>query len=124
MTRAIHGDAAAREAEAAAEKLFSGDITTMNVGELLQVFANVPSKSVPAQRDGWRLVNLLTDVGLTASNGEATRLIRSGGIYVNERRVTDEKARLSPAEAIEGQLFVVRKGKKDNFLIRIDPPLQ
>jgi tyrosyl-tRNA synthetase len=83
------------------------------------VFANVPSKTIAPQRDGWRLANLLTDVGLTASNGEATRLIRSGGIYVNERRVTDEKARLSASEANDGQLFVVRKGKKDYFLIRI-----
>jgi hypothetical protein len=38
---------------------------------------------------------------------------------VNDRRITDEKERLDPAQAIEGQLFVVRKGKKDNFLIRI-----
>jgi tyrosyl-tRNA synthetase len=121
VTRIVHGDAALQQAEAAAEKLFSGDITAMSVSELLQVFANVPSKTVAPQNDGWRLVSLLTDVGLTASNGEATRLIRSGGIYVNERRVTDEKERLSPSDAIEGQLFVVRKGKKDNFLIRIDP---
>ena len=43
---------------------------------------------------------------------------------MNERRVTDEKERLSPGDAIDGQLFVVRKGKKDNFLIRIDPSAQ
>jgi hypothetical protein len=35
--------------------------------------------------------------------------------------VTDEKERLTPEQAIEGQLFVIRKGKKDNFLIRIQP---
>jgi tyrosyl-tRNA synthetase len=119
VTRIVHGDAAVREAERASEKLFGGDIATMSAAELLQVFANVPSKTIAPQRDGWRLANLLTDIGLTASNGEATRLIRSGGIYVNERRVTDEKARLSASEANDGQLFVVRKGKKDYFLIRI-----
>jgi tyrosyl-tRNA synthetase len=91
----------------------------MSVRELLAVFGNVPSKVVGHQPDGWRLVNLLTDVGLTSSNSEATRLIRNGGIYVNERRITDEKERLSAEQAIDGQLFVVRKGKKDNFLIRI-----
>ena len=119
VTRIVHGDAAVRESERASEKLFGGDITAMSASELLQVFANVPSQTIPLQRDGWRLVNLLTDVGLTASNSEATRLIRSGGIYVNERRVADEKARLSAADAIDGQVFIVRKGKKDNFLIRI-----
>jgi tyrosyl-tRNA synthetase len=119
VTRLVHGEEAVREAEAAAEKLFGGDLSTMSVRELLDVFANVPSKVVGHEPEGWRLVNLLTDVGLTSSNSEATRLIRNGGIYVNERRITDEKERLRAEQAIEGQLFVVRKGKKDNFLIRI-----
>ena len=120
VTRLVHGEDAVRDAEAATEKLFSGDVAAMTVKELLAVFANVPSKDVAHQDEGWRLVNLLTDVGLTASNSEATRLIRSGGIYVNERRISDEKERLRVEQAIEGQLFVVRKGKKEHFLIRID----
>jgi tyrosyl-tRNA synthetase len=119
VTRLVHGDAAVREAEAAGEKLFGGNVAEMSVGELLQVFPNVPSTTVAYDAGGWRLVGLLTEAGVTSSNSEATRLIRSGGIYVNDRRVADEKARLSPEEAIEGQLFVVRKGKKENFLIRI-----
>lgn len=119
VTRLVHGEAAVREAEAAGEKLFGGDLAAMSVTELLQVFPNVPSTTIAYDAEGWRLVGLLTESGVTSSNSEATRLIRSGGIYVNEQRVTDEKARLSPEHAIEGQLFVVRKGKKDNFLIRI-----
>jgi tyrosyl-tRNA synthetase len=57
---------------------------------------------------------------VTSSKSEATRLIRSGGIYVNSRRITDEKERLRPEHAVEGKLFLVRKGKRDNFLIRIE----
>ena len=120
VTRLVHGDSAVRDAETASEKLFSGDLASLSVQELLGVFANVPSKHVAYQAEGWRLVSLLTEVGLTASNGEATRLIRNGGIYVNERRITDDKERLHAEHAIEGQVFVVRKGKKENFLIRID----
>jgi tyrosyl-tRNA synthetase len=119
VTRLVHGEAAVREAEAASDKLFGGDLSAMSVRELLAVFGNVPSKEVGHEPDGWRLVNLLTDIGLTSSNSEATRLIRNGGIYVNERRITDEKERLRADQAIEGQLFVVRKGKRENFLIRI-----
>ena len=120
VTRLVHGEPGVRDAEAAAGKLFGGDLATMSVAQLLEVFPNVPSKTIPMQSDGWRLTGLLTDAGVTASNGEATRLIRSGGIYVNDRRITDEKERLTTEQAIEGQLFVVRKGKRDNFLIRID----
>src|SRR5688572_6298215 len=119
VTRMVHGDQAVREAEAASEKLFAGDIVTMSVEELLQVFPNVPSSNAAYSPEGWPVVELLSSAGVTSSKGEATRLIRNGGIYVNSRRVKDEKERLTPAQAIEGQLFVIRKGKRDNFLIRI-----
>jgi tyrosyl-tRNA synthetase len=119
VTRNVHGEDAVRDAEVASEKLFAGDIATMSVRELLQVFPNVPSSTAPYAGEGWPVVELLSSAGITSSKGEAARLIRSGGIYVNSRRVTDEKERLRPEQAIEGQLFVIRKGKRDNFLIRI-----
>ena len=108
-----------RDAEAAAQTLFSGDIAGMSVSQLLQVFPNVPSATTAFASDGWPIVELLASSRVTPSKGEATRLIRSGGIYVNNRRITDEKLRLRPEDAVEGELFVVRKGKRDNFLIRI-----
>jgi tyrosyl-tRNA synthetase len=120
VTRLVHGDVAVREAEAATEKLFSGDVSTMSVRELLQVFPNVPSSDAPYVAEGWPVVDLLSSSGVTASKSEATRLIRGGGIYINNRRITDEKERVSVEHAIEGQLFVIRKGKRENFLIRIN----
>ena len=122
VTRLVHGDAAVHEAETAAEKLFRGDVAAMSVSELLQVFPNVPSSTMEYQANGWPVVELLASTGIAASKSEATRLIRSGGIYVNSRRVTDEKESLRAEQAIEGLLFVVRKGKRDNFLIRIVRP--
>ena len=34
--------------------------------------------------------------------------------------MADERARILPADALYGRYFVVRKGKKDNFLVRVD----
>jgi tyrosyl-tRNA synthetase len=45
--------------------------------------------------------------------------VQSGGIYVNNRRVSDPQARLTLDQAIGGRLFVVRKGQKQNHLIRL-----
>ena len=119
ITKLVHGEAALREAESAAEKLFGGGVASMSVNELLQVFPNIPSSSTAYVEGGWPIVDFLSSTGVTSSKSEAARLIRGGGIYVNDRRVTDEKGRLTPDEAIEGELFLVRKGKKDNHLIRI-----
>jgi tyrosyl-tRNA synthetase len=119
ITRLVHGEAAVREAEAASVKLFSGDLAAMSVHELLQIFPHVPSCDVAWDAGGWTVVDLLCAAGIVASKSEATRLIRGGGIYVNGRRIGLEKERLTPDQAIEGRIFVVRKGKKENFLIRL-----
>ena len=119
VTRLVHGEESVREAEAAAQKLFGGSISTMSVNELLQVFPNVPSTSAAYVDEGWPITEFLTSSGVASSKSEATRLIRGGGIYINDERITDERLRLMPEQAIEGQLFVVRKGKKDNHLVRL-----
>jgi tyrosyl-tRNA synthetase len=119
VTRLVHGPAAVAEAESAAEKLFGGDLTTMSGKELLQIFQSVPSCDVASVDGGWTIVELLVSAGVTASKGEAARLVKGGGIYVNGLRVADERVRLQPDQAIEGRFFAIRKGKKDNYLVRL-----
>ncbi|NOT44819.1 MAG: tyrosine--tRNA ligase [Acidobacteria bacterium] len=122
VTRLVHGTQAVADAESATEKLFGGHVSAMTLAEIERVFSAVPSSAVPFAADGWSVPELVHAAGVTASKGEALRLIRGGGLYVNEQRVTDEKGRLRPTDAIEGQVFVVRKGKRDNFLVRIASP--
>jgi tyrosyl-tRNA synthetase len=108
------------EAESAAEKLFKGDVKAMSEGELLQVFSSVPSSETAYRSDGWLVTEFLASNAVTGSKGEAVRLIKGGGISINGRRVVDEKARVMPGDAMHDRYFVVRKGKKDNFLVRVD----
>ena len=56
---------------------------------------------------------------LAASKSEARRLVQAGGVYVNNRRVSDPLARVTRAEAIGGRLFVLRKGQKETHLVRL-----
>ncbi len=111
---------AVREAESAAEKLFKGDLRSMSEGELLQVFSSVPSSQTPYRSEGWLVTEFLASNAVTGSKGEAVRLIKGGGISINGQRVVDEKSRVSPDDAMHARYFVVRKGKKDNFLVRVD----
>ena len=39
-------------------------------------------------------------------------------LSVNGPRVSDEKARLRPEDAMHGRYFVIRKGKRENHLVR------
>jgi tyrosyl-tRNA synthetase len=119
VTRLVHGDAAVHEAETAAEKLFRGDLSAMSVAELLQIFPNVPSCDLAPVAAGWLVPELLTAAGVASSKSEAVRLVKGGGVSINGRRLADEKERLTQADAIEGRIFVIRKGKRDNFLVRL-----
>ena len=119
VTRLVHGDTAVQDAEAAAEKLFRGDLSAMSVAELLQIFPNVPSCDLAPVAAGWLVPELLAAAGVASSKSEAVRLVKGGGISLNGRRIVDEKQRVTREHAIEGRLFVIRKGKKDNFLVRL-----
>ena len=119
VTRLVHGDAAGDEAERSAEKLFKGEIDTMSPAELREVFGSVPSSETEFRPDGWLITEFLSSNAVAASKGEAARLIRGGGISVNGRRVSDEKALVRPEDAMHGEYFVVRKGKRDNHLVRV-----
>jgi tyrosyl-tRNA synthetase len=116
VTGLVHGPDAVRAAEASAASAFSDELT----GPALDaIFGSVPSSETPFVTDGWALPAFLTVNRITASNSEAVRLIRGGGITVNSRRIANEKERLLPADAIDARYFLVKKGKKERFLVRI-----
>jgi len=121
ITRMVHGDEPMRRAEHASSLLFGEDITTLSVDDVLAVFDDVPSTDV-SEGDltrGLTLVDLVAQVKLAPSKSEARRLVQSGGVYVNNRRVSDPQVRLMREQAIGGQLFVLRKGQKQNHLVRV-----
>jgi len=90
--------------------------------EVLEVFDDVPSTELTLAdigEAGIGVVDLVARVRLAPSKSEARRLVQSGGVYINNRRATDPQARLTREQAIGGELFLVRKGQKQNHLVRI-----
>ena len=86
------------------------------------IFEDVPSTSLSAETfegEGIGVLNLCTETGLTASNGEARRLIRSGGLFINSIRMEDENKSIQAHDLIEGQLLVLRKGKRNYHLVQL-----
>ena len=122
VTGLVHGAEQVVRAEHASALLFGEDITTLPVDDVLAVFDDVPSTALPEselEHPGMAVVDLLARVKLAASKSEARRLLESGGVYVNNRRASDPQARLTRDDAIGGRLFVLRKGQKQNHLIRL-----
>lgn len=66
----------------------------------------------------WGVLSAFVEVGLVASNGEARRQIRSGGLRVNDVVVTDEKAQLSMADMKHNGAVKLSLGKKRHMLLK------
>lgn len=123
VTRMVHGEDGLERAERATGVLF-GSRAAQELGatELLDVFADVPSTEIARTQlegDGLLVVDLLSGAGVASSKGEARRLITGGGIYLNGERLTSPDQRVGSEAAIDGQVLLLRKGKKDNHVVRL-----
>ncbi|MBI3119460.1 MAG: tyrosine--tRNA ligase [Candidatus Hydrogenedentes bacterium] len=120
VTRIVHGEEALRNAVKASEAMFGGALDGLDEPTLLDVFSEVPSTTLPAET--LEIQPLLTDVlveaGCFPSKGEARRMIKSGGLYVNNERIEREDLRLSRDLCLTPSMAVVRKGKKHYQLLR------
>ncbi len=120
-TKLAHGEAAAVEAAAAAERLFGGGEDGRIGGSAPGISdGGMPSTDIAAIEfeEGIEAFDLFHRVGLAKSRGAARRLIEGGGAYVNGRKVGSFNKRFSIAEAEDGQL-TLRSGKKNYHLVRI-----
>lgn len=75
VTRLVHGEAGLRSAERATQVFFGAEIEDISEAELVEVFADVPSQTLPTstlEKDGLGLVDALVLSGLAKSKGEST----------------------------------------------------
>jgi tyrosyl-tRNA synthetase len=107
-TSITHGKKAAREAQDSASAAFGSE----EQGTDRHLDA-VPTTEIPRSRfaEGISPAELFTEVGLTGSRGEAKRMIKQGGIYINDQRV-ENLERLLNEKDITADGILLRAGKK------------
>ncbi|MBM3484713.1 MAG: tyrosine--tRNA ligase [Alphaproteobacteria bacterium] len=109
-TTLCHGVRAADEAAETARRTFEeggvgSDLPTLTV-ERTRLEAGVP------------LANLMREIGISASNGEARRLIAGGGARLNDQPVTDPQRVITTADFAAGDTIKLSAGKKRHGLLR------
>lgn len=122
VTRRLHGEEGLEAARRATRALFSGEIDGLGATEIEDVFADVPSTTVPASTlsgSEQSIVDLLVETGLASSRGDARRSVEGGGIYVNNVRVEDPARPVTMDDTIEGRFILLRKGKKSYHLVAV-----
>jgi len=62
--------------------------------------------------DGWRILEILVQTWLCDSNSEAKKVLKNNAISLNENKITDIWYEISDDDWINGQILLLRKGKK------------
>lgn len=122
VTALVHGVEQVARAEHASQLLFGEDITQLSADDVLAVFADVPATEIPDAQfagEGLAVVELLVTARVVPSKSEARRMVQAGGVYVNNRRISDIQARFTAASAIDGRVLVLRKGARQNHVVKI-----
>jgi tyrosyl-tRNA synthetase len=109
-TALLHGaDAAAMAAETARQTFEEGAIAE-----------NLPRIEIPRAEleAGIGVLALFVKAGLVASNGEARRQVKGGGLRVNDVAVADEKMILKPTDLTPEGVIKLSLGKKRHVLLK------
>ena len=120
VTRLVHGEEALQKALETTQKLRPGFDTELNF-ELLDTLAReIPVKEI--ERSDFvaaKAIDLLVSTGLVASKGECRRIIKNGGLYINNKKIEDDSLTLSTDHLIENIYMLAALGKKKKILIRV-----
>lgn len=104
FVKIVHGEKEADKALEAAKALFGA-------GEKEE---NIPSSSFDKslfEGDGYEVRKILTDIGICESNSEGKRLIKQGGVYLNDERVPEFYSAITLEDFTDGEAML-QKGKK------------
>ena len=111
ITALLHGRAAAEAAAETARKTF----------EEGGIAADLPTVEVSAEELAAGigvLAAFAEKTGLVASNGEARRQVKGGGLKVNDATVTDDKATLTERNLTPEGVIKLSLGKKKHVLLK------
>ena len=109
-TKMCHGEAAAADAAETARKAFEEGASAEGLPTIEIAKADLEA--------GKSVVDLFVDTGLSASKGEARRLIRGGGARVNDQKLDDEGATVTLADLNADGVVKLSSGKKKHALVR------
>jgi tyrosyl-tRNA synthetase len=109
-TTLLHGAEAAKQASETSRQTFEEGAISENLPTVEISRAELEA--------GAGVLALFVKAGLVASNGEARRQIKGGGLRVNDAAVTDEKMTLTPTHLTPEGVIKLSLGKKRHVLLR------
>jgi tyrosyl-tRNA synthetase len=122
VTTLVHGEEETRRAIAASRALFGqGSLTDLDERTLAAVAAEVRAAAIPGNGGLPPVANLMAAAGVASTVSAARRAIAEGGAYLNNQRVTDEKAVPRPEDLLHSRYLILRRGKRTVGAVEVIP---
>lgn len=122
VTRWVRGDDGLVSADQATRALFGGSLRLLSPEDIASAFTTFPKKGL--HRDdlvGASVIDVAVECGAMQSKSECRRLIRSGGFYINNNRVSDAQKQINHEDFVgNGGYLILRSGKKNYFVIEVE----
>jgi tyrosyl-tRNA synthetase len=113
VTSYIHGEEVAGRVEQAARALFGqAELQGLDEDTLTSAINELPRVEV-TDSDSHLWVDLIAGSGVVDSKSAARRIIKEGGAYINNVKISDENATVSDSDFLFGRIALLRKGKRD-----------
>ena len=114
LTALVHSQATTDRVEAAAKALFGqGDLTELDEETLAGALAELPRTTVSKSDAIPTWVDLLAATGVVDSKSAARRIVKEGGAYLNNEKISGEDFAPQKSDFLCGKYAVLRKGKRD-----------
>ena len=111
----LHGSEAYDEAVHISELLFSGAINELSLAQVKACLSGVPTSKT---NEDLNILDALILSGAAKSKREAREFTKGGSVLINGNKVTDETFTVKKAEAFGEEMTVIRRGKKNYYLIQ------
>ena len=114
LTSLVHSEETTLRVEAAARALFGqGELSELDEATLASALAELPRTTVSSKEEIPTWVDLLAATGVVDSKSAARRIVKEGGAYLNNVKISGEDFRPSKSDFLWGKYAVLRKGKRD-----------
>ncbi len=124
VTLMVHSKEGLETAMEASDILFgkgtAETLKKLDEATFLSIFDGVPQFQIAKDviQNGIQVVDLLGEAtDIFPSKGEARRMIKGGGLFINKDKIEDESKIMSTEYLINNRYILVQKGKKNYFLI-------
>ncbi len=115
VTKLIHGEQRAKSVQNISEVLFGDkDYSHLTPSDFTELSSEL--KKVNANH-GADLLEIIVNLNLANSKGEARRFVNSGAIYINDIQINSEKITLEEKDFINSYC-IIRRGKNTNALVQ------